>query len=133
MLFQSDISAGPRGRNGFYCLQLLEHDRLPQWYVYRRWGRGTAFLLRLLFSLSFFLFFFLGWRALTERGGGVVGTSGSNTCHEYEDRADAIEQFKERYYEKSGNNWDERHAFEKVRARPHATAQRPRPLTVRLL
>jgi hypothetical protein len=57
MLFQSDISAGPRGRNGFYCLQLLEHDRLPQWYVYRRWGRGTAFLF--VFFFAFFLFFFL--------------------------------------------------------------------------
>lgn len=51
---------------------------------------------------------------------GSVGTSGSNTCHDYEDRSDAIEKFKELYYEKSGNNWDERHAFEKVRARARA-------------
>jgi hypothetical protein len=27
----------------------------------------------------------------------IVGTSGSNTCHEFEDREEAIDKFKEQY------------------------------------
>eukprot|EP00005_Dracoamoeba_jomungandri_P000909 CAMPEP_0174254406 /NCGR_PEP_ID=MMETSP0439-20130205/3732_1 /TAXON_ID=0 /ORGANISM="Stereomyxa ramosa, Strain Chinc5" /LENGTH=1042 /DNA_ID=CAMNT_0015335969 /DNA_START=19 /DNA_END=3144 /DNA_ORIENTATION=- len=43
MLNNTDITVGQRGRNSFYCLQLLEHDSKPKWYTFRRWGRvGSA-------------------------------------------------------------------------------------------
>eukprot|EP01087_Luapelamoeba_hula_P005895 TRINITY_DN1594_c2_g1_i2.p1 TRINITY_DN1594_c2_g1~~TRINITY_DN1594_c2_g1_i2.p1 ORF type:complete len:1110 (+),score=268.26 TRINITY_DN1594_c2_g1_i2:108-3437(+) len=39
MLNNTDITVGQRGRNSFYALQLLEHDKKPIWFVFRRWGR----------------------------------------------------------------------------------------------
>ncbi|KAL6078683.1 Poly [ADP-ribose] polymerase 1 [Balamuthia mandrillaris] len=82
MLNLTDVTVGQRGRNSFYCLQLLEHDAKAKWYTFRRWGR--------------------------------VGTPGAHKIERHNSRDEAIDQFTTLYFDKTGNNWEERHNFAKV-------------------
>jgi poly [ADP-ribose] polymerase 1 len=71
-----------RGTNSYYKLQLLEHDNLSRWYIFRSWGR--------------------------------VGTTiGGNKLDQFSNRDDAIEDFHVVYFDKTGNNWEDRKDFQK--------------------
>ncbi|KAF0983294.1 hypothetical protein FDP41_010359 [Naegleria fowleri] len=71
------------GINSYYIIQLLEHDHSKQYYCFRKWGRLNSSI---------------GSHKLSEHG-----TSFYN----------ALNEFTNTYYDKTGNHWEERHCFEK--------------------
>ncbi|CAD5224652.1 unnamed protein product [Bursaphelenchus okinawaensis] len=71
------------GKNSFYKLQILQHDRLPEYYVFRSWGRvGTTI------------------------GGNKTESFG-------DDLEAAKKVFEDVFLEKSKNEWADRHNFKK--------------------
>jgi len=72
VLTATDIA---RGKNSFYRLQALEHDKGGDFALFRAWGRVGSNV-----------------------GGHIVDTG-------FHSKQELVERFKELYYEKSGNEW----------------------------
>uniref|UniRef100_A0AC34QS04 Poly [ADP-ribose] polymerase n=2 Tax=Panagrolaimus sp. JU765 TaxID=591449 RepID=A0AC34QS04_9BILA len=74
-------------RNSYYKLQLLEHDKRKEYYLFRSWGRiGSA-------------------------------QGGHKTEYFDDDLEKTKNEFKKLFKEKSGNNWSRRHQFRKIYGR----------------
>eukprot|EP01127_Copromyxa_protea_P011414 TRINITY_DN2868_c0_g1_i1.p1 TRINITY_DN2868_c0_g1~~TRINITY_DN2868_c0_g1_i1.p1 ORF type:complete len:907 (-),score=279.95 TRINITY_DN2868_c0_g1_i1:69-2789(-) len=73
-----------KGSNGYYALQVLEHDdkKKEKFKLFRKWGRvGTTF--------------------------------GGQKIEDFDDEESAIALFEELYLDKTGNDWSDRDNFEK--------------------
>eukprot|EP00741_Cyanophora_paradoxa_P007542 tig00001154_g7294.t2 len=89
-LVKADV-AGTTGQNSFYTLQLIKHDKLPTWYVFKKWGR-------------------IGEEVRREgRRGGVGGTS----VVEFAGAEEAVAEFERTFFDKTKNEWAARASFVK--------------------
>lgn len=93
-----------QGRNSYYKIQVLEHDKRKKWVdkpiVLLFW----SYLAHCSCKLRWYVF----------RSWGRVGTSiGDKKLTSYHDKQEAIEEFVSQYEDKTGNAWKDRKNFVK--------------------